>query len=44
MSEVDSVTMGSDDDSQTRPSVFRRVMARDLYDLTSRLEAWDGTA
>ena len=38
MSEVDSVTIGSDDDSQTRPSVFRRVMARDLYDLTTRLE------
>jgi len=37
-SEVDSGTMGSNDDSQTRPSVFRRVMARDLYDLTRRLK------
>ena len=37
MSEVDSVTMGSDDDSQTRPSVFRDVV-RVLCDLTSRLE------
>ena len=38
MSEVDSVTTESSDDSQTRPSVFRRVMARDIYDLRKRLE------
>ena len=30
--------MESNDDSQTRPSVFRRVMARDLYELTRRVE------
>ena len=38
MSEVDSVKTESSDDSQARPSVFRRVMARDLYDLKKRLD------
>ncbi|MGI9257273.1 MAG: hypothetical protein ACR2QQ_00420 [Gammaproteobacteria bacterium] len=38
MSEVDRVKTESSDDSQARPSVFRRVMARDLYDLKKRLD------
>ncbi len=38
MSEADSVKIKPKDDSQTRPSVFRRVMARDIYDLKKRLE------
>ncbi len=38
MSVVESVTTESDDSGHSRSGVFRRIMARDLYDVTKRVE------
>lgn len=44
MSAVEDITRDSDDTGNSRSGVFRRIMARDLYDVTKRVEELEETA